>query len=146
VRFDLPVRTVIELRSGLHKRGWVAEPRLLWETRDGSGQWSFDAHVAASFGDQAINGYFYDVAPQFADAARPVYAAGAGLILTRVGASASYKVNGDVRVFAYTRYENYSASANKDSPLFRKTSGVSGGVGLLWTLGRSSTLVSDVSR
>ncbi|TFW24183.1 MipA/OmpV family protein [Massilia arenosa] len=139
LRLDLPVRTVIEVRGGLHKRGWVTEPRLIWETRDATGQWTFDAHVAAAFGDRSINDYFYGVSTQYATAARPTYAADAGLILTRIGASTSYKVSEDVRVFAYTRYENYSASANKASPLYLKSSGTSAGIGLLWTLGRSST-------
>jgi outer membrane scaffolding protein for murein synthesis (MipA/OmpV family) len=143
LRVDLPVRAVLEARGGIHHRGWITEPRLLWETRSEDARWTADVHAAASFGDRAINGYFYDVAFPYVTAERPQYTARAGLLETRVGASASYALNRDVRVFGYTRLEYFGASPNKSSPLYRRDTGLAAGIGVIWILGRSSLPAAD---
>ncbi|MGZ3184481.1 MAG: MipA/OmpV family protein [Telluria sp.] len=143
LRFDLPVRTVIEARGGFHRRGWVTEPRLLWEIHTADERWTADLHVAAAFGDRAINGYFYDVAPQYATSERPAYTARAGLLETRLGASAAYAVSRDVRVFGYTRLEYFGASPNRSSALYRRDTGLAAGIGVIWIVGRSSSAASD---
>jgi outer membrane scaffolding protein for murein synthesis (MipA/OmpV family) len=33
LRFELPLRAVIEARGGLRRQGWTMEPRLVWEKR-----------------------------------------------------------------------------------------------------------------
>jgi outer membrane protein len=138
LRLDLPLRAVMEFRGGVRRQGTTFEPRLVYETRETGSAWSYDASIGMVFGDSRINRYFYEVQPQFATPNRPVYSAGAGLMLTRVGLSASYKLNDDVRLFGFVRQESYAGAANRDSPLMKKSSGASIGAGFAWTIGRSS--------
>jgi outer membrane protein len=138
LRLDLPLRTVIEVKGGLRRRGWTFEPKLVYEMRGAQDRWNLDANVGVVVGDAAINRYFYEVAPQYATPERPVYHARSGLMLMRTGVSGSYKVHPDVRVFAFVRYDLYAGAANRDSPLFRQNTGTSAGIGLAWTFSRSA--------
>ncbi|HEX8406441.1 MAG TPA: MipA/OmpV family protein [Duganella sp.] len=137
VRLELPLRVPVALKSGFRRQGLVFEPRVVFETGDGTGKWQADANVGAVFGNARLNQYFYEVAPQYATADRPAYQADGGLMMTRLGLSLSRRLSPDWRVFGFTRYDNYSHAANRDSPLFRKDSGVSVGIGFTWTAHRS---------
>jgi MipA family protein len=137
LRLDLPLRAVIEARSGLRTQGFTFEPKVVFEARGPQGAWTFDANAGLVLGDRKINRYFYEVAPEFATAARPVYAADPGLMLMRTGASGSRLVHPDLRVFGFVRYERYAGAANRDSPLMKRDNGVSAGVGFAWTIKRS---------
>lgn len=138
LRAELPLRAVIEARGGLHGRGYTFEPRLAYEMAGQRGLWSLEGNASVVLGDRKINRHFYEVAPQFANSARPAYAADAGLVLTRFGLFGTRRLNQDLRVFGYLRYESYQGAANRASPLHVKDSGVSGGVGVLWTFKRSA--------
>jgi len=138
VRLELPLRAPFELGNGFTRQGLVFEPRVVFETGDTTGTWQADASVGAVFGNGRLNAYFYEVAPTYATAARPVYHASGGLMTTRLGMSLSRRLSPDWRVFGFTRYDNLSHAANRDSPLFRKTSGISVGGGFTWTLHRSA--------
>jgi outer membrane scaffolding protein for murein synthesis (MipA/OmpV family) len=137
VRLELPLRVPLELGNGFRRQGLVFEPRVVFETRDTSGKWQADANLGAVFGNARLNQYFYEVAPQYANATRPAYQATGGLMMTRLGLSLSRRVSPDWRVFCFARYDNYTHAANRDSPLFRKNSGLSVGVGFTWTAYRS---------
>jgi outer membrane scaffolding protein for murein synthesis (MipA/OmpV family) len=139
LRLELPLRAVMEFRGGVRRQGTTFEPRLVYETRENGSRWGYDASFALVFGDSRINRYFYEVQPQYATPGRPAYSAGAGLMLMRVGLSASYKFNDDVRLFGFVRQESYAGAANRASPLLQKNSGASIGGGFAWTLGRSSS-------
>lgn len=143
VRFELPARAVIEARGGLRRQGWTFEPRLVYESRSADGRWVWDGQLAAVFGDERINRYFYEVRPQYATATRPAYSADAGLMLVRTGLFASYRLNPDLRLFTFVRYETYAGAANRDSPLMKQNSGTSAGIGLAWTLARSAARARD---
>lgn len=143
LRLDLPLRTVIEGRGGLRNQGWNFAPRLVYEIDDTGTGWNGDLHVGFVAASEKLNSYFYDVRPEFATAGRPVYDAKAGLVSVRAGGFAARKLNPDLRVFGYLWYENYARSANDASPLFRKSSGASAGVGFMWTLARSARRAND---
>lgn len=138
LRLDLPLRTVIEARSGLRTQGFTFEPKLVYELRGPQGLWSFDANVGLVVGDRKINRYFYEVRPEYATAARPAYDADAGLMLVRAGVSGSRQINPDVRVFGFVRMDSYANAANRDSPLMKRDTGTSVGGGFAWTIKRSS--------
>ncbi len=138
VRVELPLRAVIEGRGGVRRQGWTAEPRLVWEKRGEGARWTMEAQLAAVFGDRRIHRYFYEVAPQYATADRPAYRADAGLLLVRTGLFGTWRINPDVRMFGFVRYESYSGAANEDSPLMRKSTGTSAGLGVAWTFARSA--------
>lgn len=138
LRAELPLRAVIEARGGLRRQGWTFEPKLAYEKRGARGRWTMEANASVVFGDRRINRYFYEVAPQYATAARPRYAADAGLVLARIGLFATRRVNPDLRLFGFVRLESYAGSANRDSPLHLRSTGTSAGIGLAWTLARSA--------
>ena len=138
LRAEFPLRAVIEARGGLHARGATFEPRLAYEMAGGRGLWTLETNLSVVLGDRRINRHFYEVAPQYATATRPAYAADSGLIMTRLGLFGSRRIDQDVRVFGYLRFESYKGAANRDSPLHVKDSGVSGGVGVMWTFKRSA--------
>lgn len=141
LRLELPLRAVMEVQGGVRRQGATFEPKLSYEMRGADPRWAFDVSLAAVFADRRLGRYFYEVAPQYATASRPAYQADAGLLLTRVGFSSTYKWSDDVRLFGFVREESYRGAANEDSPLMKKRSGASVGLGLTWTLGRSTTLV-----
>jgi outer membrane scaffolding protein for murein synthesis (MipA/OmpV family) len=142
LRAEFPLRAVIEARGGLHGRGYTFEPRLAYEMAGEGGVWTLETNLSAVIGDRRINRHFYEVAPQYASATRPAYAADAGLLMTRLGLFGSRRLNQDLRLFGYLRFETYKGAANRDSPLHVKDSGVSGGVGVMWTFKRSSRRAS----
>jgi outer membrane protein len=143
LRAELPLRAVLEVRSGVRHQGYTFEPRLVYERRSLDGKWLFDTQLSAVVGDGKINRYFYEVRPEYATATRAAYSADAGLILVRAGVFAARVVNPDLRVYAFLRAENYGSGANRNSPLHLRDNGVSAGVGLTWTLKRSVALASD---
>ena len=143
VRLELPLRVPLELGNGFRRQGLVFEPRLVFETGSSNRQWQADANIGVVIGNARLNQYFYEVAPQYANATRPAYQAEGGLMMTRLGVSLSHSVNQDWRVFGFTRYDNYAHTANRDSPLFRKNSGLSIGVGFTWTGYRSQARAWD---
>jgi outer membrane protein len=138
LRIEAPLRTVIEMRSGVRRQGWAFEPKLVYEKTAGQDAWSLDATLGLVFGSAALNRYFYEVEPRFATPARPAYSARAGLMLVRGGLSASYQLSADVRLYSFLRYDSYANAVNRASPLLRQSSGSSAGLGLSWTLSRSS--------
>jgi outer membrane scaffolding protein for murein synthesis (MipA/OmpV family) len=143
LRFELPLRAVIEARGGVRGQGYTLEPRLVFETRAPGAAWTAEAHLGAVFGSERINRYFYEVRPQFATPDRPAYSAGSGLMLVRTGLFATRRLNEDVRLFGFVRYESYAGAANRDSPLMKRATGASAGLGFAWTLGRSTARAHD---
>ena len=140
IRLDIPLRAVVEVRSGARGQGWAFEPKVVYESRALDGNWTFDANIGLVIGDRKVNRYFYEVQPQYASAARPAYEADAGLMLVRVGASSSRFINPDLRVFGFVRYESYANAANRDSPLMQRKNGMSAGLAFAWTIMRSSQM------
>lgn len=132
VRFDVPLRAVIEARGGLRNQGAVFEPRFVYDVR-GQG-WTLSANAGVLFGTEKLNRYFYGVAPQYATAARPAYEAKGGYMLSRLGLWLSKDLTQDGRLYGFVRYDNYGGAANRASPLFQKGNGLSVGLGVAWTL------------
>ncbi|MDR7307445.1 MipA/OmpV family protein [Rhodoferax saidenbachensis] len=140
LRYELPLRMVLEINSGVHNQGFAMEPELSYDVRSGS--WRLSTSASLVLGDSRLNQYFYGVPADLATAQRPAYTAQAGLISTRLTLNASRNLGPDVRVFAYVRMERYAGSANAASPLYQQSTGTSAGLGLLWTLGRSAAKVA----
>lgn len=138
IKLELPLRMPVEVASGLRRHGAVFEPRLTFETGDGSGKWQAGASLGVMWGNARANAYFYDVAPRYATATRAAYQADGGMMMTRLGMGLSRRVSADWRVFGFARYDDMRHSANRESPLFVKNSGLSAGLGFMWTARRST--------
>jgi MipA family protein len=143
VRFELPLRSVMEVNNGVRSQGFALEPEIIYETVIAGGNWRLSTSASAVIGDSALNQYFYGVPTPFATAQRPAYEARAGLIATRLTINAAKSLHPDLRVFGFVRLESYAHSANQTSPLYLQTTGTSIGMGLSWTLGRSTELARD---
>ena len=110
VRLELPLRVPLEVGNGFRRQGLVFEPRVVFETSGSNQQWQADANIGAVFGNARLNRYFYEVAPQYANANRPAYQAGSGLMMTRLGASLSHSLGPDWRVFGFAQSIEQAAS------------------------------------
>lgn len=141
-RLDLPVRGVFDLSDGFKQRGVSFEPRLVFDRRSNYGL-SYSASVSAVVGNQHLNDTFYGVAPAYATAARPAYQAQSGLVALRTGITASYRFNPDWQLFTYARIDSVAGAANRNSPLVQRNTGATVGIGLSYTLARSSSRAID---
>lgn len=142
LRLELPLRGVFDLRDDLASRGLVAEPEATLERRHASGLTS-SLSVGALLGDRRLADTFYGVAPAYATATRPAYAARAGLIGWRLQAAFTQPLSPDWRVFGFVRVDSVAGAANQDSPLVRRTTGATAGLGVAWTWMRSRQTGSD---
>lgn len=143
LRLELPVRAVLEVNGGVRGQGLAFEPELGFESAALLDGWRLSASGSLVLGDRQLNNYFYGVSPQLATPGRPAYDARAGLLATRLGASASKDQTPHLRVFGFVRHESYGGSANSASPLFLRSNGTSAGVGLIWTLVHSDRRADD---
>lgn len=141
-RFDLPLRAVLDASDDLHHRGWALAPELVHERRLGGG-WNAGLRFGPLIGDRRLADTFYGVDARHATPARQAYDARAGLVAWRLGLSLSRPLGDDLRLFAFTRLESVAGAANRASPLVRRDHGVAAGIGLAWTLARSSRAASD---
>nr|WP_315193125.1 MipA/OmpV family protein [uncultured Aquabacterium sp.] len=141
-RAVLPLRGVFDLSdSGAH-RGMALEPELQFQRRSDSG-WNYTASIGAIIADQRLASTFYEVRPEFARTGRPAYEADAGLVAWRLGASLGRKLTPDWRVFGFARVDTVSGAANQDSPLVRRNTGMTAGVGVAYTWLRSEAMSQD---
>jgi MipA family protein len=145
-KFELPLRAVFDVNDGWRQRGTAFEPALVFERRAAVGPfsgWSYSTRATAVWGDGKLADTFYGVAPAFATATRPAYQAKSGLIALRLGSSVSVPLGKDWRLFGFARWQTVAGAANDASPLVRRESGWSGGIGVSWTWMRSDQRAND---
>jgi outer membrane scaffolding protein for murein synthesis (MipA/OmpV family) len=143
VRLEVPLRGVFEFQEGVHLQGLAFEPRITYDHRNLFAGTGVSSSVGLIYGDKKFNHYLYGVPPAYATAQREAYAAKAGLIAPRFQLSLNHALSKDLRVFGLTRFDAAHWGVNSSSPLHVKNSGVTVGMGLVWTLGRSTRLESD---
>ncbi len=134
----LPVRASIAIGdAGL--LGWFVAPNINLDMR-GVGRldgWNFGVLAGPLFADRRYHEYFYGVAPEYATAQRPYYAArggysGAQLLFSATRRMPRYWVGG------YVRYDRLDGAVFADSPLMRRESSWSAGLAVSWIFARSS--------
>lgn len=141
-RLEVPLRAVLEIDGGVRYRGLAFAPELVHERRLAAG-WNAGLRFGPVFGNEGLADLFYQVDPVHATATRPAYDARGGLIAWRAGASLQRSLGRDLSIFGFVRLESVAGAANRNSPLVRRDSGVAGGVGLVWTLARSTRPATD---
>jgi len=142
VSFELPLRGVFEARDLRRHRGLSLEPELAVDRRV-KGGWSYGLSAGLLIGDDRLASTYYSVAPGEALPNRSAYDARAGLIAWRLKGGVSRQLTPDLRLFAFTRIDSVAGAANRDSPLVRRTTGGSVGVGLTYTFKRSEARATD---
>ena len=139
---EFPARAVLDLSDKAAHRGWSLEPKLTYSNRTASG-WRYSASVSAIVADTRLAQTFYEVRSSEATAARPAYRAEGGLVSWRFGTAFSRSLARDWNLFGFARLETVAGAANESSPLVRRSSGASVGVGVAYTWIRSDRAAFD---
>jgi outer membrane protein len=142
MRLQFPLREVIDISRGFRSKGIAFEPQWVIDKRLPH-SWFTSLDLGALFGDKELNDTYYGVTPAEATPTRPSYTARSGLIALRAGLFATHPLTSDVRLICTIRLESLTGAANTDSPLVRRNSGWSAGIGLVWVLGRSEQNAKD---
>jgi outer membrane scaffolding protein for murein synthesis (MipA/OmpV family) len=141
-RAEFPLRVVFDLSDGAANRGLSFEPELVFE-RLSSGGWRYQTSVGAIVADTRLARTFYEVTASEATALRPAYSARSGLVAWRWSTSASRSLGPDWRVFGFLRLDSVAGSANRNSPLIKRTTGATAGLGVAYTWMRSTRQAAD---
>lgn len=142
LKLQLPLRAAYTLERSPRGIGWVAHPKLNLDITDipGLNGWNAGLLAGPLFGDTRQHDYYYGVAPQYATAFRPAYAAPSGYAGMQVLATVSKRFR-KAWVGAFVRYDNLAGASFEDSPLVRSQDYFAGGVAVSWIFGESSTRV-----
>lgn len=138
----LPVRSAITAEASPKFIGWTFTPRFALDVADplGFAGWNAGVLVGPLFADRRYHAYFYSVAPQYATASRPAYAATGGYAGTQTITALSKRYP-HYWVGAYARYDTLSGAAFADSPLVQRSSYWSAGFGIAWIIHTSAQRV-----
>ena len=134
-----PVRAAFALESGADMIGWLATPNLNLDVRTQG--WNIGVLTGPVFGTRRMNGYFFDVAPEFATASRPAYRAPGGYAGWRLVSGLSRRF-GDFWMGAFFTGDTVRGARFDDSPLVRKHGTLAFGIAVSWVFATSSQKVS----
>jgi outer membrane scaffolding protein for murein synthesis (MipA/OmpV family) len=138
VELRAPVRAAFTVERSARQIGWTATPYLTAEWA--AAGWDVGVRAGGLWGDRRYHAYFYDVAPEFATAARPAYRAPAGRAGWQFTAGASRRF-GSFWVGAFARTDSVGGAAFGASPLVTRENTWAAGVAVSWVFASSSTLV-----
>lgn len=139
---EFPLRAVFDISDKAAHKGVSFEPRLVYSGQS-AGSWRYSATLGAIVADTGLAQTFYGVTPAEAIAGRPAYEAQGGLVAWRLGTSVSRSLGRDWNLFGFARLDSVAGAANESSPLVRRTTGASVGVGVTYTWTRSAQRASD---
>lgn len=138
LQLRLPVRAAFALDDGADYIGSVFSPNLRATFR--GVPWAGGAQLRVSTGPIFATGdfhrFYYGVEPQFATATRPAYRPGAGYSGWDLSTSA-VKVLGDWRLFGFAGLDVINGATFEDSPLIRRRSNWSVGLGFAYVIVQS---------
>jgi outer membrane protein len=144
IKFDLrlPLRAAFTVDAPPQFIGWTFTPRLALDVVDPWGFAGWNAGVLAGplFADHRYNDYFYSVAPPYARASRPAYQAAGGYAGAQTITALSKRF-ANFWVGAYIRADSLSGAAFASSPLVRRNSYWSAGIGVAWMIHTSPQMV-----
>jgi outer membrane scaffolding protein for murein synthesis (MipA/OmpV family) len=137
----MPLRMPITIDSSPRALGWLFSPRLNVDIKNLYGsKWDVGFGGGPLFGTKRYHEYFYSVAPRYATTTRPEYEASGGYSGAHAIASISKRFPG-YWIGAYVRYESLEAATFHESPLFKSSHYVAGGIGIAWMIGQSKRMV-----
>jgi outer membrane scaffolding protein for murein synthesis (MipA/OmpV family) len=139
----LPLRAVIATDfSQADAIGWVFAPHLTYDhLKFGpGGGWNFSFSFGPLYATEKFHDYYYQVSPEFANAARPLYDASGGYsgVRTTITLSKRFK---DYWIGTFMRHDSLRGAAFEDSPLVRSDSSLMAGVAFTWIFARSAETV-----
>jgi MipA family protein len=140
----LPLRAAITLQRSPKSVGATFSPHLNLDLAEVAGGWNVGMLIGPQFGDRRFHQQYYGVDAAYATAQRPAYSARGGYAGWDAIAATSRRF-GNVWVGAFVRYDSVRGAVFEDSPLVRRSSGVTAGFGVSWVLDTSSTLVDSAN-
>lgn len=141
----LPVRMAFTVKGGMHDVGWVFSPRFNLDIVDVAGLsgWTLGLLAGPLFGSERNHDYFYSVAPQYATADRPAFAAAGGYAGSQFLLAVSKRYR-KLWLGAFARWGDLQGASFADSSLVKSEHAFSAGIGVAWILGESSARVEAV--
>lgn len=140
----LPVRAAISIEASPRLVGVFAAPHLNLDIQrqTGAAGWKLGMLAGPLFADHRYDGYFYTVASQYATPGRPAYEAHGGYAGMQMLASLTRRFPG-FWVGAYLRHDTLAGASFVDSPLVKRHSYWSGGIGVAFMITQSTQLVDS---
>ncbi len=136
----LPLRAAITLQRSPTSVGATFSPHLNLDLAEVAGGWNVGMLIGPQFGDRRFHQQYYGVDAAYATAQRPAYSARGGYAGWDAIAATSRRF-GNMWLGAFVRYDSVRGAVFEDSPLVRRSSGVTAGFGVSWVLDTSSELV-----
>jgi hypothetical protein len=118
----LPVRGVAasDFKSIEHV-GWLAEPSIMYRRQYGGQlRQSWNAQLIASFADDGLMEYWYQVDPIYATAVRPAYDAKSGYLATALKLSWTKEITEDFQVYLTYQGRYFGGASNRGSSLLEE--------------------------
>jgi outer membrane protein len=137
----LPLRAAVTIERSPTFVGTTFSPNLNLDIAGIGGGWNLGMLTGPVFADHKFHRHYYGVDAADATPDRPAYRAQGGYAGWRALAATSRRF-GNAWVGAFVRYDNLRGAAFEASPLLRRTSAVTFGVGASWILATSSELVA----
>lgn len=138
----LPLRAAISAQRSPKFVGTTFSPNLNLDVGGVGGGWNLGLLTGPLFADRKYHEHFYSVDAAYASAARPAYRAGSGYAGWQALAATSRRF-GNMWVGGFLRYDSLHGAAFQDSPLVRRSSALTFGLGVSWILATSSELVAS---
>ncbi len=142
LKLRLPLRAAFTLERSARGVGWIFSPNLNMDVTDlpGLPGWNLGLVAGPIWATRKQHDYFYSVAPRYATAARPAYAAEGGYSGGQFLVSLSKRFD-RTWVGAFARYDTLRGTTFADSPLVAKKSFAAAGVAVSWIFDESGTRV-----
>jgi outer membrane scaffolding protein for murein synthesis (MipA/OmpV family) len=140
MRMPLRSVTATDLKHFQHV-GWMFQPQLNLDVRDvGHSGWNIGLVGGVIFSDKRYHEYFYNVAPQYATAARPAYTASGGYSGTQF--ILAFNKRQDKRwMGGFMKWDGLNGAVFADSPLVKSKQYFTIGFAVTWVLDKSDKMV-----
>jgi outer membrane protein len=138
----LPLRAALSIERAPKYVGATFSPNLNLDIGGVGGGWNVGVLTGPVFADRKYHAHFYGVDPAYATADRPAYRAAGGYAGWQALAATSRRF-GNTWVGAFLRYDTLRGAAFEDSPLVRRRSALTFGLGVSWILATSPELVAS---
>ena len=135
-----PVRAAMTIESQPQMVGWQASPNLNFDSKLSG--WNASLLAGPIFGSRRFNGYYFDVAPEFATPSRPAYSAPGGFGGWRMLASTSRRL-GALWMGGFVTADTVRGAVYDNSPLVRKHGTLAFGFAVSWVFAASTDRVPD---
>lgn len=136
ISFDIPIRASFELLGEdetfddkfVQDAGYLLEPRLHYEAKNGTLSYDFD--IGIIWANEDYQSKFFSVNEEFVSTDRAFYKSRSGLMGHRLSSTVKYETDNWL-ILSYVKYIDLSSGKNELSPLIKKDDYLLGGIGFV---------------